>query len=220
MPRHHTGGRKATSCEHALHLLVEKVHTAWGRGEVASLLMLDVTGAFDNVSHQRLLHNLRKRHIHPHLVGWLASYLSGRTTEIRLKEGTSSPIPTDTGIPQGSPLSPILYLFYNADLLDIGDPEDIITGYIDDTSILVTGKTKADTATSLATIHRRAAEWAKKTGSVFAPHKYVLIHFAKNRADTEAEAPLVLPEVTIQPSPAAKLLGVVLDKQLTGLHHA
>lgn len=220
LPRHHTGGRKATSCEHALHLLVEKVHTAWGRGEVASLLMLDVTGAFDNVSHQRLLHNLRKRHIHPHLVGWLASYLSGRTTEIRLKEGTSSPIPTDTGIPQGSPLSPILYLFYNADLLDIGDPEDMVTGYIDDTSILVTGKTKADTATSLATIHRRAAEWAKKTGSVFAPHKYVLIHFAKNRADTEAEAPLVLPEVTIQPSPAAKLLGVVLDKQLTGLHHA
>lgn len=34
------------------------------------------------------------------------------------------------------------------------------------------------------------------------------------------EAPLVLPEVTIQPSLTAKLLGVVLDKQLTGLYHA
>mgnify|MGYP001335162396 FL=1 len=65
LPRNHTGRRKATSSEHALHLLVEEIYEAWRNDKVASLLLLDVTGAFHNVSHQRLTHNPRKRHIHP-----------------------------------------------------------------------------------------------------------------------------------------------------------
>jgi hypothetical protein len=220
LPRNHTGGRKATSCEHALHLLVEKIHSAWNSGKVATLLLLDIAGAYDNVSHARLIHNLRKRHINPMLTGWLSSYLKDRTTGIRLKEGTPSPISTNTGIPQGSPLSPILYLFNNADLLDIGEPGDLVMGYIDDTSILAVGDTKASNVATLAMVHERAEEWAKRTGSTFAPQKYELIHFAKNKADAEVDPPLVLTSVTIQPRSKAKLLGMILDKHLTGIPHA
>jgi hypothetical protein len=54
----HIGGRKNLSCEHAIHLLIEKVYTAWRKKKVASLLMLDVSRAFNNVSYARLLHNL------------------------------------------------------------------------------------------------------------------------------------------------------------------
>ena len=63
LPDLHIGGRKKLSTEHALHAIIERIYAAWntGRGQVASLLLLDVSGAFDNVSHQRLLHNLRSR---------------------------------------------------------------------------------------------------------------------------------------------------------------
>lgn len=220
LPRNHTGGRKSTSSEHALHLLTEKVHKAWRNNRVASLLLLDVTGALDNVSHARLTHNLRKRHIHPTITGWIGSYLRDRTTEIRLQEGTTGPIPANTGIPQGSPLSPILYLFYNADLLEIGAPWDLVMGYIDDTSIMVTGSTKASNIEALGELHEKAMDWARRTGSVFAPQKYELMHFAKGKKDTEPEAPLVLPTTTVQPKKTAKLLGVILDRNLTGIPHA
>ncbi len=57
LPESHVGGRKQKSTEHALHSIIDTVYEAWnaGRGQVASLLLLDVSGAFDNVSHQRLL---------------------------------------------------------------------------------------------------------------------------------------------------------------------
>ncbi len=50
--------------EHAIHMLLEQIQGVWdSHTPVASLLMLDVSGAFDNVSHRRLLHNLKKRRI-------------------------------------------------------------------------------------------------------------------------------------------------------------
>jgi hypothetical protein len=82
LPNTHLGGRKLRSTEHALYLIIERIYKAWNtnRGRVASLLPLDVSGAFDNVSHERLLHNLRTRRVDEKLVRWLASFLSERWT--------------------------------------------------------------------------------------------------------------------------------------------
>lgn len=68
LPKTHMGGRRCTSTEHAVHLLIEKILAAWNKGEVASALFLDVNRAFDNVSHERLLHNLKKRQIDTRII--------------------------------------------------------------------------------------------------------------------------------------------------------
>lgn len=95
----HIGGRKNLSCEHTIHLLMEKVYKAWRRKKVASLLMLDVSGAFDNISHARLLYNLWKRGLPLQLVHWIQSYLSNRRSRIRLNEGIGLEFEVRTGIP-------------------------------------------------------------------------------------------------------------------------
>lgn len=104
LPPTHMGGRKGISTDHALHWLMEKMNIELNgkiyRG-VVSILSLDVSGAFDNVSHPRLLHNLRKRRIHPRVVSWIASFLMDRQTMIRLPEATSEILNVETGIPQG-----------------------------------------------------------------------------------------------------------------------
>lgn len=99
IPRDHIGGRKMTGVESAVHLLTERIHAAFrSNTPVASLLMLDVLGAFDNVSHHRLLHNLRKRRIPPEVVRWIEGFLSERITTIRMPEYTAPPAATAIGI--------------------------------------------------------------------------------------------------------------------------
>lgn len=105
--------------ENALYWLLERINVGqYGKIErgVVSVLSLDVSGAFNNVSHPRLIHNLKKRRIDPQVVKWVESFLGDRRTTICLAEETSELIAVNTGIPQGSPLS--LYLFFNADLIE------------------------------------------------------------------------------------------------------
>jgi hypothetical protein len=119
LPESHYGGRKGRSTETALHNLLEQIYSAWKEGMIASLL-LDVSGAFDTVSHPRLLYNLRKRRVPTFIIAWVKSFLRDRYTELVLPDCTKPRFLTATGIPQGSPLSPILYIFYNADLVEDG----------------------------------------------------------------------------------------------------
>ena len=116
-------------------------------------------GAYDNVSRERLLHNLRKRRIDGNIVRWTASFLEGRSTTIKMQEYTAPSSPIQTGIPQGSPVSPILYLFYNADLLEACQTQDTeAVGYIDDASILITRPSAPHNCKALKVIHRKAED--------------------------------------------------------------
>src|SRR5438045_8036820 len=96
----HIGGRKMRGVEHALHLLMEHIHsiissrTTTRKAKVASLLMLDVSGAFDNVSHERLLHNLKKCQITTQVLDWSKDLLKHRKTVIKLTELTSTEMDT------------------------------------------------------------------------------------------------------------------------------
>jgi hypothetical protein len=56
------GGRTKRDTITALDLLTEQIHTIWNCGNqwVASMLCLDVAGAYDNASHPRLLHILQR----------------------------------------------------------------------------------------------------------------------------------------------------------------
>jgi hypothetical protein len=157
LPSTHMGGRKGRSTEHAIHHhIIDKIYEAWSRGR-ASLLLLDVSGAFDTVSHQRLLHNLRKRKIDEKTVLWIASLLEDRYTRTSVDGIKTKQIKVRTGTVQGSPLSPILYTSYNADSIDQCNRADdtVATGFIDDVAILAWGDTTMKHAASFSR-HSRA----------------------------------------------------------------
>ena len=58
MPKGQMGKRKGRSTEFAIRVVTERVHTAGELGAVASILLLDLKGAFNWVNHRWLLHTL------------------------------------------------------------------------------------------------------------------------------------------------------------------
>jgi len=62
--------------------------------------------------------------------------LTGRKTRLKFDDYTSDWFELDNGIGQGNPLSMILYLFYNADLLDVAKGlDEKVLRYIDDITL-------------------------------------------------------------------------------------
>jgi ribonuclease HI len=223
IPDMHMGGRKLRSTEHALQTVIQRIYDAWnrGKGQVASLLLLDVSGAFDNVSHQRLLHNLRKRRVDESVVRWIASFLTDRNTRIVVDGFESNSYTVETGVPQGSPLSPILYIFYNSDLIEECDAGDdtAATGYIDDAAILAWGDTTEETCAKLESALTKANRWATTHASKFAPEKFQLTHFTRSKTRIDRTQRLRTANGDIAPKATCKYLGVVLDSRLRWKAH-
>ena len=63
LPPHHLGDLAGTGTEHALHLITKDIHSAWRKGKIVSMLLLDMEAAFPNVIGERLVENLQRKGI-------------------------------------------------------------------------------------------------------------------------------------------------------------
>jgi len=102
----------------AIRAIVDGVHTAWSRKACASLLQLDITGAFDRVDWNWLFTTLRDLRFERKLIFWLISYIYRRTAQLLFDSGLSAPQDITQGIPQGSPLLAILFILFISTLYE------------------------------------------------------------------------------------------------------
>ena len=216
LPPTQMGARPGRSTATALSLLVEQTHAAWAANprQIVSVLSLDLSGAFDRVSHERLLEKLRLARVPEWMVLFLQSFLTRRTTQITFDGFTSNPIEVPTGIPQGSPLSPVLFLFFASELLHtLNAPPTFGMGFVDDTYIIRHGQSAKENCKQLKLAHERCLTWARRHGASFAPDKYNLIHLTRRRG-VNLSAMVHIPGVRGSPVPSLRILGVQVDSKL------
>ncbi len=140
----HMGARPGRLIDFALDFLVQQIHaTRQKQDGVATLLLLDMTRAIARVVLARLLHNMRERKIPGRIVKWVGIFISNKTTTLCLPGYNTDAFPMHTGNPQGSPQSPVLFFFYNANLVEAGNTPILPasgTGFVDDMNGLAFGK--------------------------------------------------------------------------------
>ena len=181
-----------------------------------------MTGAFNHISHVRLLHNLRKRGISEKTVAWISSFLQNRTTRLTFDGYTSESLSTPTGIPQGSPLSPILYLFYNADLIEISNQPGIkidSSKYIDDVGLLTYSQSTEENYSNLTKAHAECVKWARRHASKFDIKKYELMHLTRHPKRFNTLHKLELPQQVLEPKSSVRYLDIQLDSALKWGNH-
>ena len=193
IPKTHFGGRPGRTMTDAIHYLVHKIKTAWRNDQVASVLFLDVEGAFQNAVTSRLLHNLKKRQILAILIRFVECLLTNRKTRIKFDDHLSDYYNITNGIGQGDPLSMLLYIIYNADLLEITDNEinEDVLGYMDNIALITIGNNFKETTHQLKQLMMKedgGIQWSKEHNSRFEVTKSAIIHFTrKTSLDPDSE---------------------------------
>lgn len=141
--------------------------------------------------------------------------MSNRTLKLIFDGQVEETKPIDTGIPQGSPISPILFLIYIRDLFNSSAVKFLL--YIDDISLTVSSTSFKKNVKILEREAKKLYQLGEKNAIDFDLKKTELIHFSTGKG---SNTPLTLPNgVIIQPKELVRWLGIWFDQRLSFKQH-
>ncbi|KAE8184492.1 hypothetical protein CF336_g7780, partial [Tilletia laevis] len=227
VPTEQYGAMPKTSATDAGVALVHDIHVGWARHErlTTSVLFFDVVGAFDNVTPGRMVTRLWELGLPLPLIAFIASWLADRIAAIRLDGEVGAAEPCVTGLPQGSPLSLILFVLFLSPLWDAIPAGIRLFGFVDDGALRVQGPTVEQNCRALEQAYEEAVRWAAENGLWFDQVKRELIHFPPLSKISQALLPVHLgpnDDDVVQPiqrDAAVRWLGIWLNPTLSWKHH-
>ena len=137
------GSLPGVSSFHAAATLAHEVTVAHKLKLKASSLFLDIKGGFDNVKPAVLPGMLRERGVSSYIVSWIRTFLTDRSCRLRFQGAPNSFKEVAVGTPQGSLISPLLFVLYIAPL-HRGHAYASTISFVDDLAL-----------TSISASHRR-----------------------------------------------------------------
>jgi len=122
-------------------------------------------------------------------VRWIDDYCTGRRASVVVNghKSCEKALP-HSGLPQGSPLSPILFLFFNADLLDQAIPSGGTMAFVDDYTAWVVGASAGAYTKVIQEVGLPQLEkWEESSGAVFEASKTAFVHYTRWRHNSRAQ---------------------------------
>ncbi|KAK8062161.1 hypothetical protein PG997_014258 [Apiospora hydei] len=159
-------GRCITSAQ---QFLLNHVYRNWLLGRQVTLLCLDMAAAFDKVPRARILEVLAAKGIPAWIIQFVRSFLSHRSTYFKLPGYTSGRFWINVGVPQGSPLSPILFMILAGPLLEelkreaasrSSTGETVSFAFADDVALVVASPNGKTNCWLMEKFHERILAWA------------------------------------------------------------
>ena len=177
LPKSQHGFRHNRGTGTALLRLIVTIVNAFHQKKVASALFLDINRAFDTIPHNLLLFKLHSTHnLSIPTIKLFHSFLNNRQCTVRVGATHSPVFVPQAGVPQGCPLSPLLYNLYCADLPVSQAP--FKQEYAEDTMYLTISNNTISNCSKFNNIVLPAlTAWMKNWRIAPNPDKTVLVHF-------------------------------------------
>ena len=201
-----------------------KVTNDWAynidRGNVNSVVFLDLNKAFDTVNHSILLSKLNAYGFGCSTNNWFASYLHDRSQKCFVNNHLSDYCTLLCGIPKGTILGPLLFLIYINDLpncLEHSKPRM----YADDTHLTFASNNVEDMNLYLNQDLAKVNEWlvANKLTLNQSKTEFMLIGSMQRLSIFISAPSLAIEGVPIKQVPLTKSLGLHIDEHLTWSEH-
>ena len=191
----------------------------FNRGEHVIAAFLDVEKAFDNVWHNGLRYKIYQLDLPTKLCRWLSDFLVGRVIQVKIEGFLSPKVYPKAGVPQGSNLSPLLFLIYVNEMPNPTHHQTNKSQFADDTVQWAVSKNIDLAVEYLQRDLDKLARWCAKWRIKLNPEKTKVIIFSKSRSAIRAEPALSLYGDLLSYYPHIKFLGITFDNRMSFTKH-
>ena len=205
------GFRPCSSTQEALLMAIHDWQRCLDLGLSSAALFLDMSKAFDKVPHHSLLLSLAKIGVSGSLLQWLENYLTNRTQRVVLSGSSSTSLPVQSGVPQGSILGPLLFIIYINSLAEVHlSPGSSLILYADDILLYRPIVNKHDHVLLQQDVDL-IASWINSSG-LSNPKKSTLLILSRKQVKPQLH--LSINSTPIRITQSVKYLGVTITSDL------
>ena len=211
------GFRKGRGCDDQAARIIQAIEDGFQHKPMlrSILVLLDFSKAYDTVWQERLLLSMMDTGVPLTIIRWLRSFLLNRQAKVRFNGILGRSRKMKQGLPQGSVLSPILFLFYINNLAEILPTTNINSLFADDVSILAVRSSLVEAEAEAQKSVDVVVSWAKSWKLQLNATKSEVSFFTTSTAEARWSPTIMIEGTAIPFKETPRLLGVILDRQLT-----
>lgn len=212
------GFRPNLGTEDAISNLLEYFYNNINNKKLILSIYFDLSKAFDTIDHIILRLKLRHSGITDSCLKLLTNYLSNRKQYCKANGIISSQRDIICGVPQGSTLGPLLFVFYINDVVKY-IPQINMSLYADDTVFYWGGKDMDSITTKINEAARKFQYWCQMNKLTLNTNKSKIVLY-NNRMSVKSEnLAIKIGNTCLDSVPEYKYLGVILDSKLQFVSH-